>query len=76
MDCLICLFHGGSVKENGEFENTSEDLELFDGPPYFKDLVGRVTLKFACGGDEVELRGCFDCRKVRPHYVMMELNSE
>jgi hypothetical protein len=36
MDRLIRLFHGGSVKENGEFENMSEDLELFDGPPCSK----------------------------------------
>jgi hypothetical protein len=64
------------VKENGEFENMSEDLELFDGPPCFEDLVGRVTLKFVCLRDEVQLRGCFDCGKARLHYVMMKLNSE
>jgi hypothetical protein len=64
------------VKENGEFENMSEDLELFDGPPCFKDLVGRVTSKFVCRGDEVQLRGHFDCGKARPHYVVMKLNSE
>jgi hypothetical protein len=64
------------VKENGEFENISEDLELFDGPPCFKDLVGRVISKFVCRGDEVQLWGRFDCGKARPQYVMMKLNSE
>jgi hypothetical protein len=50
MDRLIRLFHGGTVKENGEFENMSEDLELFDGPPCFEDLVGRVISNlFAVG---------------------------
>jgi hypothetical protein len=38
------------VKENGGFENMSEDLELFYGPPCCKDLVGCVTLNlFAVG---------------------------
>jgi hypothetical protein len=76
MDRLIRLFYGGTMKENLEFENTSEDLELFDSPPCFKDLVGRVTSKFVCHGDEVQLRGHFNCGKTRPLYIMMKLNSE
>lgn len=61
MDHLVCMFHGGSVKENEELENMSKELKLIDGPPCFKDLVGRVTSKFVCRGDEVQLMGCFDC---------------
>ena len=33
MDELVLVFHGGMVKENGEFENMVEDIELFDSPP-------------------------------------------
>jgi hypothetical protein len=33
------MFHGGLVKENGEFENMTELVETFDGPPTFKDVV-------------------------------------
>ena len=43
MDELVRVFHGGMVKENGEFENMVEDIELFDSPPLLKDLVDRVT---------------------------------
>ena len=42
MDELVRVFHGGMVKENGEFENMVEDIELFDSPPLLKDLVNRV----------------------------------
>jgi hypothetical protein len=27
------------VKENGEFDNMNENVELFDTPPCYKDLV-------------------------------------
>jgi hypothetical protein len=39
MDCLVRMFHGGLVKENGEFENMTEYVETFDGPPTFNDVV-------------------------------------
>ena len=39
MDELVWVFHGGTVTENGEFENMIEDVELFDSPPLLKDLV-------------------------------------
>ena len=39
MDELVQVFHGGMVKENGEFENMIEDVVLFDSPPLLKDLV-------------------------------------
>ena len=76
MDRLVRLFHGGIVKENGEFENMNEKVELFDSRPNLKDVVDRVMRKYRCGVDEVKLRGCFDCVKARSHYVLMSLTSE
>ena len=76
MDRLVRLFNGGVVKDNGEFENMDEDVELFDTRPSLKDVLDRVTTKFACGVDEVTLRGRFDCGKARSHYVLMKLSSE
>ena len=75
MDELVRVFHGGMVKENGEFENMVEDIELFDSPPLLKDLVDRVISKHSCGIDEISLRGRFDCGKDRAHYVLMTLES-
>ena len=75
MDELVRFFHGGMVKENGEFENMIEDVKLFDSSPSFKDLVDRVVAKHSCGIDEISLRGRFDCGKVRAHYVMLILES-
>ena len=54
MDELVRFFHGGMVKENGEFENMIEDVELFDSSPSFNDLVDRVVLKHSCGIDMYE----------------------
>uniref|UniRef100_K3XRJ7 Transposase MuDR plant domain-containing protein n=1 Tax=Setaria italica TaxID=4555 RepID=K3XRJ7_SETIT len=76
MDRLVHMFHGGIVKENGEFENMNEVVELFDARPSFKDLVDRAMRKYGCGVDEMTLRGRFDCGKARPHYVLMNLASE
>jgi len=76
MDELVRVFHGGMVKETGEFENMVEDIELFDSPPLLKDLVDRVVSKHSCGIDEISLRGRFDCGKARAHYVLMTLESE
>ena len=45
------------VKENREFENMIEDVELFDSSPSFNDLVDRVVSKHCCGIDEITLRG-------------------
>ena len=74
MDELVRFFHGGMVKENGEFENMIEDIELFASSPSFKDLVDRVVSKHSCG--HITLRGRFDCGKARAHYVMLTLESE
>ena len=63
MDELVWVFHGGMVKENGEFENMVENIELFDSPPLLKDLVDRVVSKYSCEIDEISLRGRFDCGK-------------
>ena len=59
MDKIVRFFHGGMVKENGEFENIIEDVKLFDSSPSFKDLVDRVVSKHCCGIDEIILRGRF-----------------
>ena len=75
MDELVRVFHGGTVTENGEFENMIDDVELFDSPPLLKDLVDRVVSKHSCGIDEISLRGRFDCGKAREHYVLLTLSS-
>ncbi|CAN6222014.1 unnamed protein product [Urochloa humidicola] len=76
MDRLVRFFHGGIVKENGEFEKMDEQVELFSSCPSYKDVVHRVMTKHDCELDEVTLRGRFDCGKARPHYVLMDLSSE
>ena len=43
MDELVRVFHGGMIKENGEFENMVEDIERFDSPPLLKDSGGFKT---------------------------------
>ena len=42
MDELVRFFHRGMVKENGEFENMIEDVELFDSSPSFKNLLDEL----------------------------------
>ncbi|RLN03246.1 hypothetical protein C2845_PM13G10090 [Panicum miliaceum] len=76
MDRLVRMFHGGIVKENGEFENLNEDVELFDSPPSLNDVIDRVISKHRCDHGEISLRGRFDCGKARPHYVLMKLEIE
>ena len=44
MDELVRVFHGGMVKEIGEFENMVEDIELFDIPPLLKDLKNKYDV--------------------------------
>jgi hypothetical protein len=70
------LFHGGIVKENGEFEDMNEDVELFDSSPCFKDSIDRVMAKHCSGVEKISLRGRFDYGKARSHYVLMKLESE
>ncbi|CAN6207710.1 unnamed protein product [Urochloa humidicola] len=76
MDRLVRMFHGGIVKENGEFEKMNEQVELFISRPSLKDVVERVMSKYECAFDEVTLRGRFDCEKARSHYVLLDLSSE
>jgi hypothetical protein len=74
MDYGVRVFYGGSVRrEDCQFEDMSEDLEWFDGPPSFSDLCERLGLKF---GDAFTLKGRFDVGKNRAHYVMMELCNQ
>jgi len=61
MDCLVRLFYEGNVtKQDGLFEDIEEELEMFDDPPSFSDLVLRVKEKFE--GD-FTLMGRFDSGK-------------
>uniref|UniRef100_K3XQJ3 Aminotransferase-like plant mobile domain-containing protein n=1 Tax=Setaria italica TaxID=4555 RepID=K3XQJ3_SETIT len=53
----------------------NEAVEFFDGAPSFTDLVDRAMRKYGCRVDEMTLRGRFDCRKARAHYVLMNLAS-
>jgi len=76
MDRLVRMFHGGSVKEDGEFEKMNEQVELFDSPPSLNDVVQRVISTHGCRADDVKLRGRFDCGKARSHYVLMDLSSD
>ncbi|CAN6278410.1 unnamed protein product [Urochloa humidicola] len=76
MDRLVRMFHGGIVKENGEFEKMNEQVELFISRPSLKDVVERVMSKYECAFDEDTLRGRFDCGKARSHYVLLDLSSE
>jgi hypothetical protein len=60
------LFHGGRVKEDGEFEKMNDEVELFEKPPSFSRLLYRVKGKF--NGD-FRTKGRFDCGKTMAHYV-------
>ena len=41
MDCLVHVFHGGIVKDDGEFEKMEEEVVIFDVNPSFDALVSR-----------------------------------
>jgi hypothetical protein len=70
------MFHGGVVKENGEFENMTELVETFEGLPTFKDVVDCAMINYGVGMHELTFRGRFDCGKARARYVLMSLSSE
>ncbi|RLN13030.1 hypothetical protein C2845_PM09G18490 [Panicum miliaceum] len=53
----VLMFHGDIVKENGEFENMNEDVELFDSPPSLNDVIDRIISKHRCDHGEISLRG-------------------
>ena len=73
MDCCVRVFYGGSVwREDGIFEDIEEELELFYEPSSFNDLCVRLNAKFS--GD-FTLKGRFDTRKTRAHYVLMPLRD-
>ena len=69
MDCCVRVLYGGSVRrEDDMFEDMEKELEWLDEPPSFNDLCIRLNVKF--GGD-FTLKGRFDTRKTRAHYVLM-----
>jgi hypothetical protein len=73
MDRLVRFFHGGKVKENGEFESMQEHVLFFSTAPTFDGLVSRCGEKFGC---PLRLRGRFDCGKEQAHYVLMCLSCD
>ncbi|WVZ83697.1 hypothetical protein U9M48_030818 [Paspalum notatum var. saurae] len=78
MDRVVRVFHGGIIRENGEFEDMREKVEIFDSPPTYFELVARTKrLLGGVGGQtEVMLRGRFDTGKARAHYVVMNISSD
>ena len=54
------------------FEDMEEELGRFDEPPNFNDLCVHLNAKFV--GD-FKLKGRFDTRKTRAHYVLMPLHD-
>ena len=67
MDRLVRIFHGGSVNEHGEFENMLEDVQVFDRPPSFKDLVDVVS---KIVGGEVQFHLGADLTVVKIGHIM------
>ena len=78
MDRLVRLFSGGTVKENGKFVRTRQEVARFDVAPSFDDIMHRVNLLFKVRNERMELRlrGRFDAGKGRSHYVVMPIGSE
>ncbi|CAN6222554.1 unnamed protein product [Urochloa humidicola] len=76
MDCLVRLFHGGEVKENGEFENMEELVEVFEVGPTWQEFVCFASRKLCYRVEEMNFRGRIDCGKARSHYVLMKIDSE
>lgn len=74
MDGVVRLLYGGTGrKEDGLFKEMEEELEMFDDPPSFSDLV--LCLKDKFDGD-FTLRGRFDTGKTRAHFVLMPLRNQ
>jgi len=48
MDCLVRVFYGGNVRDNGEFDNMTEDVEMFDSPPTYVALRARTWKLLGC----------------------------
>ncbi|CAO2176885.1 unnamed protein product [Urochloa humidicola] len=76
MDCLVRLFHGGEVKENGEFENMEELVEVFEVGPTWQEFVCFASRKLCYRVEEMNFRGRIDCGKARSHYVLLKIDSE
>ncbi|KAF8705737.1 hypothetical protein HU200_030939 [Digitaria exilis] len=72
MVCLVRWFHGGVVKENGEFENMKDVTRMFEVAPCLHEIVEYARSHFSCGvDDEISLKGRVDCGRGRATYAQM-----
>jgi hypothetical protein len=60
-------------KRMGVFEDMEDELEMFDEAPTFNELLLCVKEKF---DGRFILKGRFDSRKTRAHFVLMPLRNE
>ncbi|KAF8713925.1 hypothetical protein HU200_027907 [Digitaria exilis] len=77
MVCLVRWFHGGVVKENGEFENMKDVTRMFEVAPCLHEIVEYARSHFSCGvDDEISLKGRVDCGRGRAAYALVDLKSD
>lgn len=68
MNNLVHLFHEGRVKDDMDSKNMQYEVEIFEMPPSFNDLVCRVKKNF--DGD-FALKERFYSRKGWPQCVLI-----
>ncbi|KAF8694050.1 hypothetical protein HU200_038502 [Digitaria exilis] len=77
MVCLVRWFHGGVVKENGEFENMKEVTQMFEVAPCLQEIVECARSHFSCRiDDEIGLKGHVDCGRGRAAYALVDLKTD
>ncbi|KAF8641934.1 hypothetical protein HU200_067647 [Digitaria exilis] len=77
MVCLVRWFHGGVVKENGEFENMKDVTRMFEVAPCLHEIVEYARSHFSCGvDDEISLKGRVDCGRGRAAYALVDLKTD
>ncbi|KAF8655438.1 hypothetical protein HU200_061185 [Digitaria exilis] len=77
MVCLVRWFHGGVVKENGEFENMKNVTRMFEVAPCLHEIVECAWSHFSCGvDDEISLKGGVDCDRGRAAYALVYLKTD
>ncbi|KAF8762855.1 hypothetical protein HU200_008992 [Digitaria exilis] len=77
MVCLVRWFHGGVVKENGEFENMKDVTRMFEVALCLHEIVECARSHFSCGvDDEISLKGRLDCGRGRAAYALVDLKTD